>query len=32
MTITTRLYTFFHGKPVGTDAFGNRYFMERKKS
>jgi NADH:ubiquinone oxidoreductase subunit len=30
MTITTRLHTFFHGKPVGTDQFGNRYFTEKK--
>ena len=30
MTITTRLYTYFHGKLVGTDQFGNRYFTEKK--
>jgi NADH:ubiquinone oxidoreductase subunit len=30
MTITTRLYTYFHGHPVGDDAFGNRYFEEKK--
>jgi NADH:ubiquinone oxidoreductase subunit len=30
MTIGTRLYTFFHGTPVGHDAAGNRYFQERK--
>ena len=29
MTITTRLYTYFHGKPVGQDPFGNRYFKEK---
>jgi NADH:ubiquinone oxidoreductase subunit len=32
MTITTRLHTFFHGKLVGTDQFGNRYFTEKKTS
>ena len=30
MTITTRLYTLFHGKPVGSDAFGNRYYKEKR--
>lgn len=30
MTATTRLYSFFHGTCVGRDAFGNRYFVERK--
>lgn len=30
MTITTRLYTFFCGAPVGVDQFGNRYFQEKK--
>ena len=30
MTITTRLFTFFHGKQIGQDQFGNRYFMEKK--
>lgn len=30
MTITTRLHTFFHGRPVGTDQFGNRYFTEKQ--
>ena len=29
MTITTRLHTFFYGKLVGTDQFGNRYFTEK---
>jgi len=29
MTITTRLHTFFHGKLVGTDQFGNRYYTEK---
>ncbi len=28
-TIGTRLHTLFHGKHVGTDAFGNRYYTER---
>ena len=30
MTITTRLYTFFHGKAVGKDQFGNVYYTEKK--
>lgn len=30
MTITTRIYTYFNGTLVGTDAFGNRYFTEKK--
>jgi len=30
MTITTRLFTLFNGKLVGEDAFGNRYFTEKK--
>jgi len=29
MTITTRLYTFFHGQLVGEDEFGNRYYTEK---
>lgn len=29
MGIVTLLYTFFKGSLVGTDAAGNRYFMER---
>jgi NADH:ubiquinone oxidoreductase subunit len=29
MTVTTRLYTFFCGKQVGSDQFGNRYYIER---
>ena len=29
MTITTRLHTFFHGKLVGVDQFGNRYFTTK---
>jgi NADH:ubiquinone oxidoreductase subunit len=31
MTITTRLFTIFNGKLVGSDAFGNRYFTEKKQ-
>jgi len=31
MTITTRLFTFFSGKLVGQDEFGNRYFTEKKQ-
>lgn len=30
MTITTRLYTFFNGRFVGVDQFGNRYFTEKR--
>jgi len=30
MNIGTRLFTFLHGKQVGHDAGGNRYFTERK--
>jgi len=29
MTMTTRLFSFFHGKFVGKDQFGNRYYTER---
>ncbi len=29
-TIGTRLFTFFHGRHVGTDEFGNRYFEARR--
>ena len=29
MTITTRLYTAIFGKRVGTDQFGNVYYIER---
>lgn len=29
MTMTTRLHTFFFGKEVGADQFGNRYFTEK---
>lgn len=29
MTITTRLYTYFNGKLIGTDEFGNRYFTQK---
>jgi NADH:ubiquinone oxidoreductase subunit len=28
--IGTRLFTWLRGRPVGTDAFGNRYYMERR--
>lgn len=30
MTITTRLYTFFQGEHVGTDAFGNKYYQQKR--
>lgn len=29
-TLGTRLFTFLSGKQVGEDAFGNRYFTERR--
>lgn len=29
-TIGTRIHTALHGTYVGTDAFGNRYFTERR--
>ena len=29
MTIGTRLFTYFHGMPVGQDSAGNRYYQER---
>jgi NADH:ubiquinone oxidoreductase subunit len=29
MDIATKLFTWLHGRPVGTDAMGNRYFTER---
>ena len=31
MTMTTRLHTLFHGKLVGTDQFGNRYYTDKQK-
>jgi NADH:ubiquinone oxidoreductase subunit len=30
MNIGTRLFTFFHGRLVGTDQAGNRYFEQRR--
>lgn len=30
MTITTRLFTYFHGRPVGKDAAGNCYYKEKR--
>jgi NADH:ubiquinone oxidoreductase subunit len=30
MTLGTKLYTYFKGALVGTDAAGNRYFQERR--
>jgi len=30
MTITTRLYTYFHGQLVGSDQFGNRYYTVKE--
>ncbi len=29
-TLGTRIHTWLHGKYVGQDAFGNRYYVERK--
>lgn len=31
-TIGTRLFTFLHGRCVGTDTFGNRYYTERRQA
>ena len=31
MDIVTKLFTWMHGRPVGTDSLGNRYFTERKE-
>lgn len=30
MDIGTRIFTWLHGRPVGTDAAGNRYFTEKR--
>jgi NADH:ubiquinone oxidoreductase subunit len=30
MTIGTRLFTWMHGRLVGRDALGNRYYQDRK--
>jgi NADH:ubiquinone oxidoreductase subunit len=30
MTIGTRLFTWMHGRAVGRDAMGNRYYEDRK--
>lgn len=30
MTITTRLHSYFTGKKIGEDAYGNCYFTEKK--
>lgn len=30
--IGTKLYSFFNGKHVGTDQFGNRYYENRRKN
>ena len=30
-TIGTKIKTFFYGKYVGTDSFGNKYYESRKK-
>jgi NADH:ubiquinone oxidoreductase subunit len=30
MSILTNLFTYFHGRPVGEDAAGNRYYEEKK--
>jgi NADH:ubiquinone oxidoreductase subunit len=31
MTIGTRLFTWLRGEQVGSDAFGNRYYRERRR-
>ncbi len=31
MSLTTRLFTYFRGRPVGRDAVGNRYFEEKQQ-
>ena len=31
MTMTTRLYTWFNGKLIGCDQFGNQYYTEKKQ-
>ena len=30
MTIGTKIFTFFRGKLVGVDEFGNKYYQDRK--
>jgi len=30
MTIGTRLFTYFRGRPIGTDETGNRYYEEKR--
>jgi NADH:ubiquinone oxidoreductase subunit len=30
MTIGTRLFTYFRGRPIGSDETGNRYFEEKR--
>ena len=30
MTIGTRLFTWMHGRPVGRDTVGNRYYEDRR--
>jgi NADH:ubiquinone oxidoreductase subunit len=30
MTIWTRLFTWLHGDLVGTDQFGNRYYLDKR--
>ena len=30
MTIGTRVFTLFHGRKLGQDGFGNRYYVERR--
>ncbi len=30
MNLGTRLFTWFHGRPVGRDTEGNRYYEERR--
>lgn len=30
MSLGTRLFTMLHGEAVGTDGFGNRYYIDRR--
>jgi NADH:ubiquinone oxidoreductase subunit len=30
MSLGTRLFTFLHGEAVGSDEFGNRYYLDRR--
>ena len=32
MNLGTRLYTFFYGKYVGKDEYGNKYYIDKKNN